>query len=213
MQKVIKDKSKTKMVLKRTLQLCMFGFIVLLLWTGYVQWIIHSVEKSELPEKSDVGIVLGAALWNDVPSPALRERLHKAEVLYREGYFPKIIVSGGMGHSSSTVTEAEGMKRYLVEQGIPEDDILLENEAHSTYENLLFSRDVMKENELNSAVIITHTYHGARALNVASFLDYHEPVAATMDSTVMWMPYHKGRETLAYGKWLLDKTLIRTGVK
>lgn len=204
---------KGKKALKRALQICIACFILLLLWIGYVQWKIHSVEDNELPDRTEVGIVLGAALWNNVPSPALRERLRQAEVLYNDGYFHKIIVTGGIGHSSSTITEAEGMKRYLVKQGIPKEDILLEDEARSTYENLLFSRNVMQENQLNTAVIITHAYHGARALNVALFLDYKEPTVSTMDSTVMWMPYHKARETLAYSKWQLDKMLIMIGVK
>jgi vancomycin permeability regulator SanA len=96
---------------KRWMFHLIFIFLVLgVTWTLYIQWMIYSAQHKEL-KKADIGIVLGAALWNDVPSPALRERLNAAYELHKEGYFSKIIVSGGMDHNGSTIPEAEGMKR------------------------------------------------------------------------------------------------------
>lgn len=180
-------------------------------WVGYVQWFIHSVERAPIKNRGDVGIVLGAALWNGEPSPGLRERLDHALQLYREGWFDRFIVTGGYDHPGAEWTEAEGMQRYLNAQGVPHEDIVLENAARSTYENLYFSGQIMASRGWEQAIIVTHSYHGARALDIAKFLDYAEPVVSVTDSDVMNMVWHKGRETLAFTKWQLDKLLIWTG--
>lgn len=151
---------------------------------------------------------MGAALWNDRPSPALKERLDVAIVLYDEGHCSYIIATGGLDNNGATVPESEGMVRYLVEKGVPLTETRSESEARSTYENLLFSQQIMEQEGWNTAIIVTHSYHGARALDIAQFLEYEQPHIQGMDSQVMYMPYHKARETLAYTKWTLDKWLL-----
>ncbi len=202
-----------KSPLRLLLKLAAAALACMALWTAYVQWLIHTADNKDMREKRDAAIVLGAALWNDVPSPALRERLDHAYELYKGGYVPKLIVSGGLDSNGATVTEAEGMKTYLAAKGVPEHDIVLEDRSRSTYENLLFSRSIMERNGWERAVIVTHTYHAARALDIARFLGYKDPVVSATDSKVMWMPWHKGRETLAYAKWQLDKLLLLAGWK
>ncbi|MGN7382643.1 YdcF family protein [Paenibacillus sp. SAFN-117] len=185
---------------------------LLVLWVGYVQWKIYSVQHSQNSEPADVAIVLGAALWNGVPSPGLRERLEGAVDLYEQGIVDKFILSGGLGTHGSTVTEAEGMKRYLLERGIPESDLFKEDEARNTLQNLSFSQNIMKANQWTTAIIVTHHYHGARALDMARFLHFENPRVYTVDSEVMNITWHKTRETLAYGKWTLDKWMMWLGL-
>lgn len=201
------------MLLRKIWRAGLILFILLLIWTIYVQWKIQSVQNSSLPEHIEVGIVLGAALWENEPSPALKERLNRALELYERGVIPNLIVSGGMDVNRATITEAEGMKNYLVKKGVPEQHIITENESRNTYENLAYSKLKMEEHGWGNAVIITHAYHGARALDIATFVGYDQPAVSLMDSKVMWMPWHKGRETLAYGKWQLDKWMLRFGFK
>ncbi|CAM3519853.1 YdcF family protein [Marinicrinis lubricantis] len=176
-----------------------------LFWTGYVQWQIHTTQDSRLEEPVDAGIVLGAALWNGVPSPALKERLDHALALYNDGSFRKFIVSGGYDVPGARYTEAEGMKNYLVEHGVPPEDVLLENQATSTYENIKLSKEIMDDHRLSTAVIITHSYHGARAKDIAQFLQFEPAIVSTTPSKVMNMAWHQFRETLAFTKWQLDK--------
>jgi len=180
-----------------------------LAWFAYVQWRIHAVKSEPLPDRADVGIVLGATIWGDEPSPGLKERLNLALKLYKEGRFPALIVSGGMDANGAYITEAEGMKRYLVASGVPDQDVILEDKATSTYENLLFSKRIMLDRGWDSALIITHTYHGARALDIAKFLDVPSPYIAVTDSSVMFMPWHQTRETLAFAKWKVDELALR----
>lgn len=184
--------------------------LVGVLWVGIVQIRMATLPDRKLPPQ-DVGIILGAALWQTTPSPALKERLNRAVELYNSGVISRMIVSGGYDTPSSKLTEAEGMRNYLMEQGIPEDRIYLENEARSTYENLKFSQAIMKEHGWTSSVIITHRYHAVRALDIARFLGYQQPQASPMDSSVLMMSWHQARETLALAKWQWDKVQLSLG--
>ncbi|MBO2943055.1 YdcF family protein [Paenibacillus sp. F411] len=191
------------------------GLVVILLgviWCGYVYTRIGQAE-STLDDTVEVGIILGASMWGEKPSPGLKERLDYARTLYDQGYFEEFIVTGGLDAPEYPYTEAEGMRNDLVSQGIPEENIHLENEATSTYENLLFSRAIMEEQGWEQAVIITHDYHGARAMEIAEVLDYRNPKLAVTTSNVLPLTQQKGREILAFSKWRLDRMLLAMGWK
>lgn len=209
---LIRKASKRRWSRRRKLSALFLACAALLvIWLGYCLLMINSVGNEPPERRADVGIVLGMSMWGDNPSPGLKERLDRALEMYKEGKVPKLIVSGGLDRPDYKYTEAEGMQRYLVAQGVPESDILLENEATSTVENLRFSQDIMRRESWSSAIIITHTYHGRRALEIAETLDYAEPELALTESKVMSMAKHKSREVLAYTKWKAEQLMIRLG--
>lgn len=186
------------------------GLLALIVWCGSLFVVINRFDgrpSAGLPQPADAGIVLGASLWDNKPSPGLRERLDLALALYEKKIFSRFIVSGGLDAGGAVLTEAEGMRDYLLAHGVPERDIAIEPKATSTYENLLFSGDIMAERGWRTAVIVTHQYHGARSLDIAEALHYDHPQVAVTDSHVMNMSYHRSREVLAYTKWLLQKWL------
>lgn len=185
--------------------------LAIILWFVYILWQILTVDNTPNAEPADVGIVLGAALWKDKPSPGLKERLEEAYRVFQEGRVRMLIVSGGLDGNSSRLTEAEGMAKALIAMGVPKDRIVLENKATSTYENLLFSKRLMDEKGWKSAVIITHSYHGARSLDIAHYLGFENPIASTTPTKVMNVPWNTGRELLAYSKWVADKLLLDFG--
>jgi uncharacterized SAM-binding protein YcdF (DUF218 family) len=161
----------------------------------------------------EVGIVLGSSLRQNKVSLSLQERLERAVVLFQEGRIRFIIVSGGLDRTEFDLTEAEGMRIYLMERGIPDSVIVMEQQATSTYENLLFSKQLMLDNNWHTSVIITHRYHMYRAMEMAAFLDYNDPQASPVDSKVLSMFWSKLRETAAHFKWLLDQIFIVMGVQ
>jgi uncharacterized SAM-binding protein YcdF (DUF218 family) len=186
--------------------------LIVMIWLVYIQWKVQNTPHTPLPVSVDVGIVLGASLRKDIPSPGLQERLALAVQLYQEGRFKHIIVSGGLDHNGSKLTEAEGMRMYLLGKGIPDSAVWVEPEATSTYENLLFSKRIMDKQGQVSAIIMTHDFHGARSLDIARFVGMRQPAVATIGSKVLFMPYHKARETLAYANWQLEKLMLKTGI-
>ncbi|WP_410510961.1 YdcF family protein [Paenibacillus sp. BR2-3] len=171
------------------------------LWCIFAYWNINRAVTTDPMTGGDVGIILGMSMWGDEPSPGLKERLDYGLKLYREGKFPHFIVTGGLDKPDLKYTEGQGMRNYLVQQGVPDSDIFVENKATSTYENLQFSKEIMNREGWSTAVIITHTFHGRRASEIADELGYERIELGLTDSQIMSMAWHKSREILAYTKW------------
>lgn len=194
---------------KRTLKISIMILVVAgILWCAYALWNINRAATTEPMKEADAGIILGMSMWGDEPSPGLKERLDFGLKLYEEGKFPLFIVTGGLDKPDFKYTEGQGMRNYLVTQGVPENAIYVENEATSTYENLLFSKEIMTREDLSSAIIITHTYHGSRALEIADELGYANPELGLTESNVLSMAKHKSREILAYTKWKIQQLFL-----
>ncbi|WP_310828915.1 YdcF family protein [Paenibacillus pedocola] len=192
--------------LKRNLLIvCIFVAAAGLLWCAVAFNRINNTATTAPMTKADAGIILGMAMWGDEPSPGLKERLDYGLKLYNEGMFSRIIVSGGLDKADYQYTEGQGMRNYLVAQGVPEDAILMENESTSTYENLKFSQKIMQQEGMTSVVIITHTYHGRRALEIAREIGYASPQLGLTESQTMSMLKYKTREILAYTKWKMQQ--------
>jgi uncharacterized SAM-binding protein YcdF (DUF218 family) len=187
------------------------GLVAIAVWCTILYLIIirfDGVPKEGTALRADTGIVLGASLWNNEPSPGLKERLDYAVKLYKDGVFPRFIVTGGLDHNGSTLTEAEGMRNYLIEREVPADAISMDTLSRSTYENLLFAKQIMDDNGWTSAVIVTHTYHGARAADIAEKIGYDPIQVRVTESKVLMIPYHEAREVLAFTKWLANKLFL-----
>ncbi len=208
----VSSRSRFKRSFPRRLALALAALLLVAAgWVGWMAYTVLSFEDVQPQTVTDTGIVLGAALWNDRPSPALRERLNRAAELLREGKFRTIIVSGGLDPGAS-LTESEGMRNYLLEQGIAPEAVLLEGESTTTYENLLFSKRVMEQHGLHSATIVTHEYHAARALDIAAYVGIDPPAVSGAATEVLSLAYHRSREILALSKWKLDKLLMGMGL-
>ena len=87
--------------------------------------------------------------------------------------FLMLIPSGGQG-SDETVSEAQAMKEYLVEKGIPEEHILLEDQSKTTYENLMNSKAIIDARESRKyTAIVTSNDHVFRALRYCRQIDFY----------------------------------------
>jgi len=94
------------------------------------------------PPETDWCILLGAGLRGEMPSLTLKRRLDTAVSYLTRHPDIRIVLTGGRG-VGETITEAEGMRRYLGEKGIPPSRILMEDKATSTLENLRYSMQVI----------------------------------------------------------------------
>ena len=114
-------------------------------------------------KKADVMIVLGCQVKGDRPSRMLAHRLDKAYDHLKDNEDCICIVSGGKG-SDEQYTEAEIMKKYLVNKGIDKDRIIEENQSTSTKENMDFSYAILKEQGITGNIcFVTDGYHVYRA--------------------------------------------------
>lgn len=112
----------------------------------------------------DFVIILGAGLHGDIPSKTLETRLEAGKQFLLKNKNLPVIVSGGQGEGE-TISEAEAMGRYLTNKGIEENRIYLESKSTTTYENLKFSKQIMKQIGVKdpSVLIVTSDYHIVRA--------------------------------------------------
>ncbi|WP_232695938.1 YdcF family protein [Brevibacillus daliensis] len=180
--------------------------LLVLIWFGTVFYRMIQVEKEAKAREADVAIVLGAAVWDDKPSPGLTERLNKAQELYEQKFVKAIIVSGGLGEGDQ-FDEATVMKQYLTETGIPAEAIHMENQATNTLENLRYSKAIMNEKGYKNALIVSHDYHLMRAMEIADAVSLEAyPVGTT--SHVMYGPYYRVKESFAYLKWTYHKWFV-----
>ena len=97
--------------------------------------------------QDDGGKGIAALLLGGNPT-VHRERAQGAAQLYHAGRVPYIIPTGGVQWDTEfgRMSEAEGLKRILLELGVPEEAIILENEATTTRENMIFGAVQIERN-------------------------------------------------------------------
>src|SRR5690349_9335465 len=107
-------------------------------------WSVSHHDGADTAAPADVIVVLGAAQYDGEPSGALRGRLDHAYALWRDGRAPFLLVTGGNQPGDRTTEGLTGFT-YLRDQGVPEDAILVEVDARTTWESLSASRLIMVE--------------------------------------------------------------------
>jgi uncharacterized SAM-binding protein YcdF (DUF218 family) len=105
------------------------------------------------PKKADAIIVLGGEIEG--------ERTRKAAELYHQGIAPKLILSDGTRMSWRTMAVDE-VAALAAASGVPKSGLLLEKHSRSTYENATYTKKVMLEQGLDSAVVVTTDWHAKR---------------------------------------------------
>lgn len=106
---------------------------------------------------ADTLLVMGAAQYDGVPSPAFARRLDRALELYEAGCAGKILVTGGK-RPGDRFTEGEAGVRYLAARGVPEGALLKETKSRSSFENLTFSLPLVEGERVLIVTDDLHTY-------------------------------------------------------
>jgi uncharacterized SAM-binding protein YcdF (DUF218 family) len=134
-------------------------------------WEHETSSIENIQTKYDVGIVLGGmsafdSKTNTVNFNKNADRLIYTEKLYRKGIINKILISGGSGALiKNQYKEAFVMRNHLIENGISDDDIIIENKSRNTKENAFLSAEILKCDFQNKSVLlITSALHMKRAV-------------------------------------------------
>jgi uncharacterized SAM-binding protein YcdF (DUF218 family) len=92
-------------------------------------------------------------------------RLIQTIELYASGKIKKIMLSGGNGMIGSDFEEATSTMELLQKMGVPKPDILFEKQSRNTYENAVYSAEILnKEYPNEKFLLITSAFHQRRAL-------------------------------------------------
>ncbi len=128
-------------------------------------------------------VVLGCHVYGDRPSRLLKGRLDAA-VRFMDSHEDTVaVVSGGRG-ADETVAEAYVMKQYMLENGIDESRVIVEDRSVSTDENIRFSADIIHENGLpDTFYIVTDAFHSYRSYLFAKKNGYE---AYNVSADVYW---------------------------
>lgn len=114
-------------------------------------------------KKPDAVIVLGCQIRGDRPSRMLRIRLDTAIDVLNENPEAVCIVSGGQG-SDEDYTEAEIMKKYLIEKGISPERVIEEGGSATTMENMHNSKLILDDLSIDGNIcFVSDGYHIYRA--------------------------------------------------
>ena len=124
-------------------------------------WFFASPLKiSNIPQKADVIVVFGGGVGETgSPGKSTIERARYAAILYTQGYSDKILFSSGYTY---IYNDAENMKLFAMSMGVPEKNILLEQKANSTYENVFFSKKILDQNDYKTILLISSPYNMKR---------------------------------------------------
>lgn len=111
----------------------------------------------------DVIIVLGAAVWQGgQPSPALKRRVAHGVELLGQGRGRHLLVTGGLGRHPPR--EAHVMQQLALDAGVPRDQILVEDQATSTWWSAVYCTQMLSQHGWSTALIVTDRYHLPRSL-------------------------------------------------
>jgi SanA protein len=109
-------------------------------------------------------LIPGSLVYGDSSlSLIVRDRVDKAIELYKAGKIKRFLVSGD--HGTKKYDEVNCMKRYLKEQGIPEEDIFLDHAGFDTYSSIVRAEKVF---DVKDMIIVSQDYHLDRALYIAN---------------------------------------------
>lgn len=161
-------------------------FAAILVATQYC--CVIAARRKPAPDR-DYVLILGCAIRKDgTLYPLLKGRADRAAAFYWEqkektGKAPVLVPSGGRG-SDEIMAEGEAVRRYLLEQGIPESDILAETQSTNTAENMAFSKALIDARSPQAKVAFSTTnYHVFRSGILASDIGLR---AESMASKTKW---------------------------
>ena len=131
---------------------------------------LENVYEPPANPQGDAIIMLGGGALKDTPdvggtgtlcsSPSAR--LLTTVRLYHMLHVP-VVLSGGQVYEDSG-PEAEIARRILIDMGVPEQDILVENKSINTRENAVFTSRILKDKNLEHPILVTSAFHMNRSV-------------------------------------------------
>ncbi len=192
------------------LALCIFVFIM-----NMVIRASHGYDDAD--KRTDYCIVMGARVYPNAISKTLMYRLDEAMELHRESPGTVFVLAGGQ-EAGDPIPEAFAMYNYLSLNGVPEDNMLLEAKAESTYGiitsavravNADFERRRLPKGPgdrlyppdyMPGVAIITSDYHMYRSMTFAKANGVANPVAIAAESDSVLYIHNCVRESMAIVK-------------
>lgn len=134
--------------------------LLILIWVASFGAVL-AWERHDQSRPAGAIVVLGAAQYVGRPSQVLRARLDHAIDLWRHGFAPILIVTGGTG-TGDTTSEAAVSQRYAIQRGVPRQRILLETEGRTTSESMAGVAALMGSQGRRDVLLVSDPFHMLR---------------------------------------------------
>ena len=151
-----------------------------ILWLGSNRWVSFALARSlewrylppqEMPQSEVIVLLGGGTESGDYPRPMTEvnsagDRVLYAAKLHQEGAAPIILASGGNLDFSTArgATPAEEMHELLLLMGIEDQAIWQQNRSQNTYEDALYSAELLAENNITEVILVTSAMHMPRSV-------------------------------------------------
>jgi len=177
--------------LKRKLKYIFFIIllvIALFIFTDIYKVFLPPLEVGEYiaPNYGDVILVLGGGLKTGYQiGYSTEERLNLAVELYRQKKRTIFVSDGSLYRGSPAIKK---MVDFLLSKGVERNHIKYEGKSQTTYDNLLFARDLSEKKYAREIIVCTSPYHQKRALLMLSHLKLKSFKIARMDKSEIHYP-------------------------
>jgi len=174
--------------------LLLMVFLVYIIHPYFLEALANYLVVQDKLEKADIILVLAG--------DSNGERVAQAVDLYKNGYAPKILMSGGPVMWGETY--AENMKRQALFLGVPGKDILLQDRSESTYEDAKYSAETLRNKGMRTIILVTSPFHMRRALRTvkrqfgADFKIIAYPVQTSRYQTKDWWKRHEDTQVIVW---------------
>ncbi len=142
-------------------------------------WLLYPLESRfqsnpSLPDQVDGIIVLGGSVlpqgsqdWNQLQTNFAHERLSSFIQLAKRYPDARLLFTGGNASlNRKRPSEANWVKPYLIQSGITEDRLILENKARNTAENVTLSKKLLDPQPGQQWILITTAFHMPRSVGI-----------------------------------------------
>jgi uncharacterized SAM-binding protein YcdF (DUF218 family) len=190
---------------------------ILLVLVGY--YLVTFVQVWRAAEADDARpseaiIVLGAAQYDGRPSSVFKARLDHAFQLYDQGLAPKIVVTGGK-QPGDRFTEGQAGANYLIDLGVPSDDILRETTSTNSWESLAASANFLRDKGIDRVILVSDPFHSLRIRLIAEELGFDPVTSPTRTSPISgldeWLRYASEAVRVSFGRIFGFGSLARAG--
>ena len=169
-----------------------------LLLVGGNHWVAYGLMRSlewrylpprEFPSAEVIVVLGGGTLAASYPRPTVEvngagDRVLYAAWLYHHGKAPYLLLSGGsIDWLSDQPSPADDMATLLEQLGVPRSAMWLETRSRNTYENALYSKEILQAKGIQRIILVTSAWHMPRAVGVFEHMGL-QVIPAPTDFTV-----------------------------
>ncbi len=170
----------------KILSLIFFFLFLLFLLTDVYLILLEPLDSGNSIEKQsgDMLLVLGGGLkaGNEI-GVSTEERLEQAVDIYKTKEMTILVSDGSLYKKSPAI---KMFRDFLIAKGVASDHILFEGNSQTTFENFIYTKNIIKENNYKDIIVCTSPYHQKRSEVIIDHLSLDNYKVVKMDRSEVY---------------------------